>query len=328
MSGKLARGTRLTLGLPDGFVLAKAVCSYGYFLLAPNHWEVEVGCFTTCLRVGKGVRVRVVVSEGRDPGRLVVACDRRLDRGEQSEVKRQLGRVLRLGEDLSGWWKIHTKARREGFGRLFRSPTLWEDIVKTITGCNTTWTSTIRMNRLLVERVGKGGFPTPSEVCRYGARRLKERCKVGYRAERIVGVARAILEGRLVPSWFESSERSAEEVEAALRELNGIGPYAAANICQLLGFYDYLAIDSETYRHFCEMKGVARPEKDKVLDPLIEAHYEPMRPYRFLAYWYDLWRAYEQRVGPAEGWVRERDAERFTASKLRQDLDSSSLVSG
>lgn len=35
-----------------------------------------------------------------------------------------------------GWWDRHPEAAARGFGRTFRSPTVFEDMVKTITNCN------------------------------------------------------------------------------------------------------------------------------------------------------------------------------------------------
>lgn len=32
--------------------------------------------------------------------------------------------------------QMHAAAREEGFGRLFRSPTVWEDLIKSILLCN------------------------------------------------------------------------------------------------------------------------------------------------------------------------------------------------
>ncbi|WP_428387312.1 hypothetical protein [Mucisphaera sp.] len=309
-------GSRLALEVPRGFRLGRAVCSYGYFLLAPNHWDPKAKAFETVLRVGGEGRVGVRVTEAGSGRGLLIRCGERLNRDHQGEVKGQVGRMLRVDEDLRDWWRLNPEAKKRGFGRLFRSATMWEDLVKTVTGCNTTWTSTIRMNKLLVEHVGKGGFPTAGEVARFGAKRLKEVCKVGYRAERIEGLARGVLAGEIDAGWYESDERTEEEVLAELRKLHGIGPYAAANMAQLLGHYDTLAIDTETYRHFCLTQGVERPKNPKLLEPMIEAYYEPMRPYRFLAYWFELWRDYERRVGPAEGWDRERDGGSFTASLL------------
>src|SRR5690606_36539044 len=89
---------------------------------------------------------------------------------------------------------------------------------------------------------------------------------------------------------------------ARLRTIHGIGPYAAGNLCQLLGRYDRLAIDSETYRHYCQVTGIVRPSNPQTLHDAIEARYAHYRPYQFLAYWFELWTAYEQKVGDASTW--------------------------
>ncbi|MBZ0171539.1 MAG: hypothetical protein K8E66_04095, partial [Phycisphaerales bacterium] len=34
-------GSRLTIPAPADYDLARDVCSYGYFVLSPNHWDVE-----------------------------------------------------------------------------------------------------------------------------------------------------------------------------------------------------------------------------------------------------------------------------------------------
>lgn len=225
--------------------------------------------------------------------------------------------MLRVDEDFTVWNRLNPAARRRGFARTFRSPSLFEDLVKTITGCNVTWRNTMSMNRRLVERVGAGAFPSPAQVARLTPSRLKQSCKVGYRAARIISLARAFDRGTLDAAWFESPERSTEELREALLAFEGFGPYAAANALQLLGHYDHLPIDTETYRHYCHVTGVERPENDKQLDPLIHARYDAMRPYQFLAFWFELWRDYERRYGDAWTWDPEVTGANFTATALK-----------
>lgn len=224
--------------------------------------------------------------------------------------------MLRIDADLRGWYKLHPQAKRRGFGRLFRGENLFEDIVKTITSCNVTWPNTVNMNAQLVEHVGHGGFPTPEQVADFGEQRLKSVCRVGYRAGRIVRLARNILDGSIDLAWFEHPDRTSGEVYDAALKLHGIGPYAAANILMLLGHYDKLAIDTETYRHYCKTHGVRRPKDPTKLHQRIEKHYGRYAPYAFLAYWFELWQGYEQRFGPSHGWDHEQDAKQFTAAAL------------
>ena len=45
--------------------------------------------------------------------------------------------------------------------------------------------------------------------------------------------------------------------------------------------------------------------------------YARFAPYQFLAYWFELWRGYERRVGDARGWNAAQHGATFTAVKLR-----------
>ena len=320
-----ADSSTLTLPVPAGFELRRVVCSYGYFILHPNHWDVANGCLGRTLTLANGRLARVVVDQPQRP-RLRVRCARRLDTAERAEVKRQVTRMLRVSEDQAAWRRvirIEPALARRRYGRMFRSPTLFEDIVKTITSCNVTWGNTITMNRRLCREVGGGGFPSPQQVADFGAEALRERCGVGYRAERIHRMARGFLDGSVAALRLEDPARPTDAVLADLLSLNGIGPYAAGNICQLLGRYDCLAIDSETYRHYAKHHGVTRPgTKDaaglKKFHARIEAHYARFQPFAFKAYWFELWSAYEAAFGRAWTWDRETTGTQFTAAVLNR----------
>ena len=318
--------TRLTLPVPRDFELFKAVCSYGHFLLAPSRWDRDKQQLHRVLRDDDGRVVRCRVVQAKTPGKrralahrgnpLAIHCDRTLHRKHHHTIKQQLVRILRVDDDLRDWYKLHPQAKRRGFGRLYRGADLFEDIVKTITSCNVTWPNTVNMNAQLVEHVGHGGFPTPEQVADFGEQRLKNVCRVGYRAGRIVQLARSVLDGSVDLAWFEAPGRSSDEAYRAALDLYGIGPYAAANILMLLGHYDRLAIDTETYRHYCKTHGVRRPKDPLRLHPRIEKHYARYAPYPFLAYWFELWQGYEERFGPSHRWDAEADAKQFTAASL------------
>ncbi len=307
----------LSLPVPRRFDLRRAACSYGYIVLAPNRWDVATQSFQRPLRVGGRV-VRVTVTQPA-AARLRIACDARLSPRDAAGVKRQVSRVLRLDESFDAWWRLHPAAGRARFGRLIRSPDLFEDVVKTITGCNVSWPNTRRMNALLCREVGsEGAFPSAEQVAALPPAELAERTKVGYRAERIVRLARDLCDGAIDAAWFEDPARTGDELYDALLRIHGIGPYAAANLCQLLGHYDRIAIDTETYRHFCDTRGIARPDDPRRLHDDIEGHYAAYAPYQFLGYWFDLWRFYEAFIGrPAWRWEPDEGGT-FTAAAFRK----------
>lgn len=311
-------GTRLTIPLPIGFRLADAVCSYGYFILAPNRWQPGprrgTGELHTALHDAAGHAVFITLRQRTRT--LAVLCDRKLGPTDRDAVRQQVRRMLRLDEDFADWHRVHPAAAAARFDRLFRSPTLFEDIVKTMTGCNVSWPNTVRMNRLLCDEVGGGAFPTPTQLAATDPAHLQARCKVGYRAQRIVRLARDVIEGRLDLAGFESPDRTTDELYDTLRKIHGIGDYAANNVLQLLGRYDRLAVDSETLRHFRQLHHVTGDLKK--ITAKARRYYQRFAPYQFLAYWFELWQDYQRRVGPADRWNAD-DHLRFTAAQLKPD---------
>lgn len=317
----MPRPSRLTIAVPADLWLPTAVCSYGYFLLAPNRWRPAELCLERSFDAAEfGLpqeRFRVAIDQPAGRGApLRVRCDTAVSPPARRALRRAIGRMLRLDKDLR---RLHRKlpaTKRRGYGRLFRSATVFEDMVKTITSCNVGWPSTVRMNGLLVDRVGEGAFPSPERLARWTPARLQKVCRVGYRAKRIIGLARNFASGKLDPAWLESPERSTDELREALLALDGFGPYAAANVLQLLDHDDELPIDTETYRLYCKRREIERPANPLTLHPHIVAHYEPYRPHRFLAYWFELWRDYERQRGDAWTWDADEIGSSFTASQL------------
>lgn len=314
-SGKMV--TSATLKAPADFNFARAICSYGYFLLAPNHWVPATRTFTRPLHVSAD-RIVTLAATQRAPGEPVrVKFDSPVSAAERDSLLAQLGRMVRLDEPaelFADFHGVHSDAKKAGFARMFRSPSTFEDIVKTMTSCNVTWPNTMRMNRMMCFHVGDGAFPTPAKLARVEPGSLQAKCRVGYRAERIVRLARDVDSGKLDLARFEDRARDTQEVFDDLRTIHGIGPYAAGNLCQLLGRYDRLAIDTETYRHFRVVYNVPTPKNPAQLKKLhtkIEKHYAKYRPYQFLAYWFELWHYYEGLKGPAERWRTEHEGTTF-----------------
>lgn len=324
-------GTRLTITPPADYVLARDCCSYGYFLLHPNRWDPGTREFSRALRLDDGpagVRIRqsgdgASVAWRSLRGRaLEVGFDRSISRAERATARRQITRMLRLDEPadrIAGFHGLDPRWKRTGRGRLFRSPTMFEDVIKTVTSCNVQWPSTITMNRRLCEVLGAGGFPDASKVSRTRVQTLRARCRAGYRDARMVELARLMrprgAKAALVDeAWFEDPATPDDAVWDALLDLPGIGPYAAANIMQLLGRYGRLPLDSESVRHGRTVLGMEGT--DRQVMRLIDAHFAPFGEHKFRSYWFELWAFYESKRGRADGWDRETTGTTFTASQL------------
>lgn len=249
---------------------------------------------------------------------LEAKFNRALTPAERSEARRLISRMLRLNETEAhskGFHAVDPRWKKSGRARLFRSPTLFEDVVKTVTSCNVAWPSTVNMNKQFVRHLGTGGcFPTVARMARARAGTLRGRCRVGYRDQRLIDLAKIFHRGDIDEAWLESPATPDADVFEFLKTLPGIGPYAAGNIMMLLGRYSRLAIDTETVRHGKAALGLTGT--DRQIIKKLEAHYEPFGPYKFKSYWFELWTFYETKQGPSETWDREKTATAFTAKNF------------
>jgi 3-methyladenine DNA glycosylase/8-oxoguanine DNA glycosylase len=301
--------------------LARDVCSYGYFLLEPNHWDPDTQTLARVLSLDTGAAAAVI--DHRPSGDLRVRFDRPLDRAEQANARAQIARMLCLDtsvEEIANFHTIDPRWKPAGRARLFRSPTLFEDVIKTVTSCNVAWPSTITMNRRLCEVLGEKSasgvraFPTPAKLARVKPETLRARCRVGYRDTRVIELARRFRSGAIDEAWLTDPTTGDDAVFVFLKSLPGIGPYAAGNIMQLLGRYSRLALDTESLRHARTVLGMEGT--DAALMKRLAAHYEPFGHHRFRSYWFELWDFYESRRGPAHTWDKHTTGKTFTASQL------------
>ncbi|GAB4385492.1 MAG: hypothetical protein Kow0022_11560 [Phycisphaerales bacterium] len=295
-------GTRLTIRAPGDYVLRRDVCSYGYFRLAPDRWEAATQTLRTVLDLEEGpARIRIVEHQR---GVLTASSDRALTRLEQRSARARIRRMLRLDEteeDIARFHQVDPRWKQSGRGRLFRSPTLFQDVVRTVTSCNVTWSSTVNMNRRLCEVLGRSGaFPRAERLARARPGTLRGRCRVGYRDQRLIELAQLFVRGGIDEEWLQAPQTPDEDVYRFLLTLPGVGPYAAGNIMQLLGRYSRLAVDSELLRHAREVLGFAG--EDAAVVRQVQAHYERFGAQKFRSYWLEVWTQYDAQAGPAHLW--------------------------
>jgi N-glycosylase/DNA lyase len=185
-----------------------------------------------------------------------------------------------------------------GAGRLLRSPTVFEDVVKTICTTNCTWSATVRMVTALVENLGEPGaeaegpfgraFPTAQAMARKNSAFYTETVRAGYRGSYLQALAKSVASGKLdleALARAGTQELSDEEVAARLLELPGVGPYAAAHIMMLLGRYTPLVLDSWTRPKYLKVSGSKRAK-----DTTIERRFRRYGEYAGLAFWLYLTR--------------------------------------
>lgn len=304
----MARSTTRAIPVPRGFDFPTTVRSHGWCLLAPFVWDDEADRLERPLPVpggvtrvafeqadGRGapVRVSVIGGRGRRSGLDPVGW-RAIERAttHMFQLDRDLGQFERRARAAGG---AFATAVDRGFGRLLRAPSLFEDVVKILATTNTMWSGTVAMVRNLVGMTGGDGFPSPAGVADLGADRLSKEGRWGYRAAYLAGFAESVASGALDLERWESWPGPTEELEAEVRKVPGLGPYASAQVLMLLGRFDRIGIDT-AFRSFVRQKYFPRARKP-VADRRMLAVYDGWGEWRALAYWSDLWLWHMDRRG-------------------------------
>jgi 3-methyladenine DNA glycosylase/8-oxoguanine DNA glycosylase len=275
--------------------LRRTLASHGVASLPPSHIDEEKWTLEVTLPSGRGART-VRVSQGRRGHARV--------EGATSAIHAQLRHMLRLDEDLSAFYAV---ARGDpqlewaalGAGRMLRSPTVFEDVVKTICTTNCSWGGTVRMVTALVDNLGvaaatgKHTFPRAAAMAEAGDGFYRDVARAGYRGAYLRSLAKRVASGALDLEELNDPELPVEEVEARLLALPGVGPYAAAHVMLTsLGRYSRLVLDSWTRPTYAKLAG------RKASDKTIERKFRRYGDYAGLAFWLLLTR----------GWVPDASA--------------------
>jgi len=207
-----------------------------------------------------------------------------------------LGRMLALEEDLEGFWALCRKhprlswvAQRQA-GRMFRSQTLFEDLLKLLFTTNCSWAATRGMNARLVSALGQATptgrrtFPTPEACAAAGEAFFRGEVRVGYRARACQELAEGFATGSLAEQDLLGADLPTGEVRRRLLGIRGFGPYAAGQALRLLGRHQDLALDSWCRGKLQRLHKRRRPPSDAA----VARRYASFGDYRGLALWMDL----------------------------------------
>jgi N-glycosylase/DNA lyase len=226
---------------------------------------------------------------------LRLESQRALSRTATAAARAQIAHMLRLDDDLSAFHRLCAAepglrwAARRGAGRMLRSATVFEDLMKLLFTTNTTWAGTEAMTRNLVAALGPSApsgaraFPNAVECARENAAFWRDTVRTGYRADAAVRLAQAFAAGAFDDATFLAPQPAATLWQRLL-DLHGFGPYAAGQAMRLCGHYERLAIDSWCRARLCELDGTKRPPSDRA----IERDYARFAPFQGLALWLDL----------------------------------------
>jgi 3-methyladenine DNA glycosylase/8-oxoguanine DNA glycosylase len=285
---------RLRLPVPQPFELRLCLFGHGWVMLAPHGFDEATQTFTTVLNLG-GAAIDVVLRQlDPDALQLELASARKLRDRAANLAAARIRHMLRLDCDLGPFHAMCATdpglrwAARRGAGRLLRSASMFEDLMKLLFTTNTSWSATEAMTRNLVAAAGPPSpsgaraFPTPEQCPREPAF-WRDVVRVGYRAGAAIALVQAFVAGELDDAHFLAPQPSTQLWERLLAR-RGFGPYAAGQAMRLCGHYDRLALDSWCRARLAELAGKERPPADRT----VERRYARWAPFQGLALWLDL----------------------------------------
>ncbi|HUH97641.1 MAG TPA: hypothetical protein VLZ89_09805 [Anaerolineales bacterium] len=290
----------LHLSARQPFNFLSVVNSHGWIQLAPFRFDENSQCLFYVDRLENGRVVEYRIS--KDPGGVMVEIGGRLGGSEKNEVAEKVSWMLGLDQDFSSFYRAARKepklrrAQKLARGRVLRSPTFFEDVVKTILTTNTLWGATRRMNLNLIASfgdplvplsgiAGPRAFPAPARIAASSPAVLKETVRVGYRAPALHELAVQVASQQLDIESFKTSSLPTLDLRQELMKLNGVGPYAAANLLMILGRHDFIPIDSWALKVVSHEWYRGKPITPKQ----VEKRFEKWGPYKGLAYWFWDW---------------------------------------
>jgi len=320
---------KFTLSARPPFNFLSVVNSHGWRQLAPFSYDENTNMLSYVMRLSNG---RVIELELRDAKDGVIVETQQLNNTERQEVADKVTWMFGLDMDFSLFYAASrgepklARAKKRALGRVLRSPTLFEDVIKTILTTNTLWAATKNMTlrlvnefgeylssagraarndsegRTLIPRSGREpagarrpgasagaetkAFPTPEVIAASTPDEIKEYIRVGYRAPAIHELAVRVASGQFDLESLKTSDLPTLELRKELLTINGVGPYAAANLLMILGRHDFIPIDSWALKLVSHEWYRGQPITPKE----VEKRFETWGEFKGLAFWFWDWK--------------------------------------
>jgi N-glycosylase/DNA lyase len=273
---------------------ARTLLSHGVADLPPNEIAPDGTLLRTVLTAGERAWLVELTADGAGRARLRAPAGATAPPiAHRPALVAQIRHMLRLDEDMSAFYVVAAADpalawAAAGAGRMMRSPTVFEDLVKTICTTNCAWSATVRMVSALVGKLGtsavgareRRAFPAPATVANAGDAFFRDVARAGYRGPYLRELADSVASGRLDLEALRDPVLPDAEVTDRLLQVAGVGPYATAHMMMLLGRYRPLILDSWTRPTYRRVSG--RP---RITDKGIERAFRRYREFAGLAFW-------------------------------------------
>ena len=241
--------------------LWRTISSHGVADLPPNRIDDEQRTLEVTVPWLEASRGPPSSREGRPGYARVEVRGGKADARARHRVRHMLG----LDADLSPFYELVADDPdlawvAKGAGRMLRSPTVFEEVVKTICTTNCAWSGTgahgqrasssISAHRRRARRPGPSGARSrpPRRWRRPAWTSTATSPAPATAGPTCATLATSVADGELDLEAFAAGpdELPDDELAERLLALPGVGPYATAHIMMLLGRYSRLVLDSWT----------------------------------------------------------------------------------
>jgi 3-methyladenine DNA glycosylase/8-oxoguanine DNA glycosylase len=289
-------GMDITIKTARDFNFRRTVLSHGWCALLPFEFDQKKWTLVRVLDLPQAGPVTVEISPLARG--IKISTSQRVGKQATAAIERDVRHMFRLDDDLREFyaavaadadfaWVAH-----EGAGRLLRSPTVFEDLVKMICTTNCSWALTKKMVSGLVNELGRKSadgrksFPTAAAMAEKPESFFRDQIRSGYRAPYFAELAKRVASGSLNVEAWSTSELPLNDLIKEMKSVKGVGSYAAENLLKLIGRYDGLALDSWTRAQFARLRNRGRVASDTK----ISRFYSRFNSWRGLALWCDMTR--------------------------------------
>src|SRR5438445_1352361 len=231
---------RIPIPTPPDFNFRRTVMSHGWCALPPFEFDKTKWTLARVIDLNGAPPITVTISSSRRA--LIADTSRSVGKRAVEKIIRDVRHMFRLDDDMAGFYEAVSHEPEfawiaaEGAGRLLRSPTVFEDLVKMICTTNCSWALTEKMTNGLVGELGRESddgrksFPAPEAMAEQPVSFFRDKIRAGYRASYLKELAQRIASSELdVESWLHS-ELPHNEFIKELKSVKGVGNYAAENL--------------------------------------------------------------------------------------------------
>ncbi len=276
---------------PKQFNFKTTVYSHGWYQLAPFELDEEKWHLKYVFKGETGEKPFAVTISETEKKIKIESFGKNIEK-----ITENVRHILRIDENFGEFYQITENEtdfawiKKVGAGRLLRSPTVFEDLVKTVCTTNCSWALTKNMVENLVKKLGEktktdeSSFPTAEAMASVDAEFYRQEIRAGYRSEYFAELAETVASGKINPENWLNSDLPTDELKKEIKNIKGVGNYAAENLLKLLGRYDGLALDSFLRSEFYKKHNNGNSCSDKE----IENFYRCFGKWRGLVMWFDM----------------------------------------